>query len=221
MRGTDYVPRAEAIFYNWQEVLVHYASTRYKTWNIPDDMWKRLLDEQAAYRSRYAVAEDPAVRTSVAVLMRREARAKYEASIRQAVKAYITYNPAVGDEDRKDMGLPVHDTKPTRVQDPTTVVEAETDSSVIRRVGVHFHDKGKKSRAKPAGVQAAIMRWVVLDHVPVADEELIHTAVATHSPYVLEFDASDRGKMVYFSLCWINTRGKEGPKSEIYGAIIP
>ncbi|MDR1335405.1 MAG: hypothetical protein LBK22_01080 [Tannerella sp.] len=215
------MPRAEAIFFNWQDVLVHYASTRYKTWGVPDDTWKKLLDKQATYKNRYAVAEDPATHTPTANLMRKEARADYEALIRLIVKAYIINNPAVSDEDRKNMNLPIHDTKPSHVQDPTSMPEAESDSSTIRRIGVHFHDKGKKSKAKPAGVQAAVIRWAILDHPPVSDEELIHTVIATHSPYVLEFDASDRGKTVYFCLCWINTRGKEGPKSEVYSAIIP
>jgi hypothetical protein len=221
MRRSDYVPKKEAIFFNWQDVLMHHASTKYKTWNIPDDTWKKLLSEQTAYKTRYAVAEDPATHTPTAVLMRKEARAEYEALIRQVVKAHITYNPAVSDEDRKDMGLPIHDSKPTPAKDITSYPEAEVDSSVIRCAGIHFHDQGKTSKAKPEGAQAAVICWALLDHTPVSDEELIHTAIATHSPYVLEFDASDRGKTVYFYLRWINTRGKEGPKSEVYSAIIP
>ncbi|MDR1552126.1 MAG: hypothetical protein LBS69_01520, partial [Prevotellaceae bacterium] len=77
------------------------------------------------------------------------------------------------------------------------------------------------SKAKPAGQHGAEIRWTISD-TPVVDvEELIHSAFDTHTPFTLEFQGHERGRMAYFCLCWENTRGEKGPWSEIVSAIIP
>jgi hypothetical protein len=37
----------------------------------------------------------------------------------------------------------------------------------------------------------------------------------------LKFEGTDRGKTVYFALCWVNTREEEGDWSKIESSIIP
>ncbi|MDR0982341.1 MAG: hypothetical protein LBM07_03750, partial [Culturomica sp.] len=42
-------------------------------------------------------------------------RKEYETQLRMFIKSYITYNPKVSDEDKINMGLPVHKTTRTPV----------------------------------------------------------------------------------------------------------
>lgn len=219
--ASNYVPAAEDSFYEWEKNLIAYATSRYKAWGIPDDRWEKLLALQSAYHTRYdAVKNSPGAHA--AIQMRKEARKAFEAELRIIIKAYITYNPAISDEDRILMGLPVHDTKPTRVKIPTDHPDHELDLKTIRCLLIYFFAKGmKRSSAKPYGCHGAELRWAILDHVPVSEDELIHSSFATRSPFVLEFKEEDRGKKIYFCLAWENTRGEKGPKSEIFMAIIP
>jgi hypothetical protein len=46
-------------------------------------------------------------------------------------------------------------------------------------------------------------------------------AIETRMPYRADFDPEDVGKVVYFALRWINTRGQAGPWSQIYNAVVP
>jgi hypothetical protein len=50
---------------------------------------------------------------------------------------------------------------------------------------------------------------------------LIRSAFDTRTPFTLEFEGHERGKTVYFCLCWENTRGEKGHWSEIQSAVIP
>ena len=84
-----------------------------------------------------------------------------------------------------------------------------------------FFDSANEARAKPAGQHGAEILWAILDAPPAHLGDLVHSAFDTHSPYTLSFDESERGKTVYFALCWENTRGEKGPYSPIESAIVP
>jgi hypothetical protein len=220
--ASNYIPGAEGLFYDWEKNLITYASNHYKSWGITDMKWEELLALQLVYHTRYEVADNPATSTHAAIKMRQEARKSYESELRVIIKGYITYNPDVSDEDRIDMGLPVHDTKPTRVPVPKDYPDHELDLNVVRRLIVYFFTRGeKRSSAKPHGVHGAELLWAILDYAPASVTELVHSSFATSSPFLLDFDESERGKKVYFSLVWENTRGEKGPKSEIFDTIIP
>jgi hypothetical protein len=156
------------------------------------------------------------------VQAKNDSRKTLEKSLRQAVKEYLANNHLVTDEDRDNLGLPIHKTTRTPAPVATTYPDFDVDSSVIRRLTVHFYDQGsKKSKAKPAGQHGAEIKWAILDAPPASLNDLIHSAFDTHTPFTLEFDENQRGQTVYFCLCWENTRGEKGPWSEIVSAIIP
>jgi hypothetical protein len=156
------------------------------------------------------------------VLAKTEARKIAESKIRTALKSYVTYNPAVTDEDRRSMDLPIHKTTRTPAPVATTYPDFDVDSGTIRRLTIHFYDQGgKHSKAKPAGQHGAEIRWAMLDSPPTKIDDLLRSAFDTHTPFTLEFDEDQRGKTVYFCLCWENTRGEKGPWSEIISAIVP
>jgi hypothetical protein len=101
------------------------------------------------------------------------------------------------------------------------VIEATTDSSVIRQITLHYRNENSKSSAKPYGVHGAEIRWNILETPPTSDKELIYSEFSLRTPYTITFDADRRGKTIYFLLRWENTRGEKGPLSELYSAIIP
>jgi hypothetical protein len=121
------------------------------------------------------------------------------------------------------MGVVIRDRKPTPVNKPTSYPLYRIDSSMIRTLSVFFQALilGGRSRAKPAGVHGAEIRWAILDTAPASVDALTHSSFCTRSPFTLTFDESDRTKTVYFCLRWENTRGEKGPWSEIVMAVIP
>jgi hypothetical protein len=184
----------------------------------------------AAYSSKYTAFiaafndwKNPAERTPMKTSVLGETEKLFREAYRQLYTGFLKNNPLIADDDLLAMGLPTRHTggnHPSPVE--TTYPDVDMDSSMIRRLTFHFFARGhKKSKAKPAGQHGAEIRWAKLDTPPTAIAELIHSAFDTHSPFTLEFEENERGKTVYFCLCWENTRGEKGPWSEIQSAIIP
>jgi hypothetical protein len=187
--------------------------------HIPPDEVAKLTNAYAVWHAAYEATLKP--HTPVETEAKNDARAAGEQVIRPFKRRYLD-DPPVTNEDRVAMGLPVRDLVRTPDKKPETIPEAETDSSVIRRLGIHFKDRGAKSRAKPHGVHGAEICWNVQDQPPVnIDEELVHSDFDTASPFILVFGEADRGKRVYYALRWESATNLKGEWSEVYSAIIP
>jgi hypothetical protein len=218
----DFIPRADAVFNGWQNILMSNVASRAPALNIPLAEVAALQVLQNRWKTAYAATQDPATCTKGAVKEKQEARDAYEAGWRKLIRTYLTYNPALTDKDREDMGLPIHKTTRTPAPVAATYPNFDIDSSVIRCLSVHFYDQGsKRSKAKPPGQHGAEIKWAILDTPPATIAELSQSEFDTHTPFTLSFEENQRGKTVYFCLCWENTRGEKGPWSEIVSAIIP
>jgi hypothetical protein len=222
MSNSNFIPSREVDFFIWQGVFMTGASSRYKVLGISDNVWKELLDLQSDYRNKYHIAENPETHTPGAVERRKEARKGYEARLRIVIKGYVTYNPTVTDDERKDLGLPVHKTGHTPSSVADDAPDLEVDISTIGRLIIHFFMRGgRHKKGKPAGQHGAEVGWMIGDTPPARWEDLTHSAIDTNSPFTLSFENDQRGKTVYFALRWENTRGEKGPWSDIMVAIIP
>jgi hypothetical protein len=220
--SNDYIPYTDPGFHAWQGDLLSYISTRAGLWGISEVEWAKLEALQTVYLAKYAIAENPATRTSTAILEKNQARDAYTKEIRLVVKVHIIYNPVVTDGDRNNMALPIHKTTHTPAEVAKTYPDFDIDSSIIRCLIIHFYDQGqKKSKAKPPGQHGAEIRWAISE-TPIVDvSKLTNSSFDTHTPFTLEFEGHERGQMVYFALRWENTRGLKGHWSEIVSAIIP
>lgn len=213
-----YIPRADKDFYEWQKNFVAYAETHAAALKIPPEAIAALKGTQQSFETDYAAWENPN-HGKLDVAAKNDARTAHEQAIRGFIKGFL-YNPAVSDTDRRSMGIP--DPKPhTPVPIPTTYPEFEVDSSIIRRLIIHYRDNGSKSKAKPHGVHDAEIRWGISETSIRDPDELSGYDCDTASPFTLEFQGHERGKTVQFCLRWKNNRGEKGPWGEIGSAVVP
>jgi hypothetical protein len=219
--STDYIPTKEKDFHDWQSYSLKYVQTNKSRFGVTDAALTPVLAKQTLYEAKYLVSENPATRTSASILARQEARADFEEVLRPFYKSSIIYNQLVTDEDRRLMGVTVHDTKPTPVKPPHTVPEISLDAPAPAVIEIHFRDHEETGRAKPYGVHGAEIAWGVLEEKPDNWSDLPHSSFATHSPYRHTLDGKDRGKKFFFAVRWENTRGEKGPWTEIQETIVP
>jgi hypothetical protein len=217
---SDFIPKPDRLFLDWLNLVVNYLNNKFQLWNIPEVERQKVEQLLTAFATAFGLADNPQTRTPAAVTAKQETRKLAETGIRALLRSYVTNNPLVTDEDRRNMELPIHKTTRTPVPVPTTMPFFEVDSSVLRRLTIHFFDQNTK-KAKPAGVHGAEIRWAILDAPTVDVEDLTNSSFDTRTPFTLEFKGHERGKTVYFCLCWENTTGEKGPWSEIVSAIIP
>ena len=217
----NFIPRTDSDFNSWQKLLISYLNANHLKWNIPPETMSELETFSEAFDQTYQVTIDASTRTKPAIVEKDEARKSLEAAIRTSLKAYVTYNPAVTDKDRANMGLPIHKTTHTPVPVPMTVPEASVKLVASGVVEIHFHDKDAETKRKPTGVHGVEIAWDILESNPQSPQKLNKSAFDTKTPHRLVFDFAERGKHVFFALRWENTKGEKGEWSDLYDVIIP
>ena len=221
MGNKDYVPSPDYEFDQWSNTLMSYLSSRYLTYNVPQEFYMHVSGLRNIWSEKYAAAIMPTTRTSAAIIEKKNARSALEKDIRQMVREYLNHNHMITESDREQMGLTIYKKNRTPVPPPTTAPECHIDRAMLRCLKIHFRDAGSKSRAKPPGIHGAEIKWGFSDSPDISANQLINSSFDTRSPLTLEFDQADRGKYVYFCLRWENTRGEKGPWGEIANAIVP
>jgi hypothetical protein len=171
--ANDYIPQSDGAFLEWAKTLTTYVSTRLTNFNIPAGTLTPIQTQLTAYETAFEAAQNPN-RGKVDVLSKNEARDALKSSIRKFVKAYLAFNPVVTDADKESMGLPLHDSTRTPTPPPSTISEAEIDSSIIRQLTIYFKDNGSEKRGKPAGVHGVEIVWDITETAPAtADRDVI------------------------------------------------
>ncbi|MDR1198908.1 MAG: hypothetical protein LBK94_07870 [Prevotellaceae bacterium] len=222
MTNSNFIPRKDADFLQWTNNFMKYLGNRLTQFGFPKTVYDDLTVQHEDFVQKLEIADEPATRTKPSIQAKNTARVVFENALRQAIGEYLTRNHMLSDSDRDELGLPIRKTSHTPAPVATTYPDFDVDSSVIRRLTIHFYDHGSAgSKAKPAGQHGAEIRWVILDTPPASLKDLINSSIDTHTPFTLEFDENERGRTVYFALRWENTRGEKGPWSEIMSAIIP
>jgi hypothetical protein len=215
----DYIPNKDSELVSWSANFIAGVAANASTWSIPSNEVNSLQAANNAFVALQAQADSPA-RTSIIVAEKNAARKTLVAKIREMV-GFRLKNPVISDVQRIMLGLHVHDTTPTTIPVPTSRPELDIKVVDFRRLKVVFHDMGSKSKAKPYGVNGAVIIYAVLDSPPADINALTRNVLATRTPHILEFTDEERGKTVYIAICWQNEKGQKGPWSEIESAIVP
>ena len=220
MSSSKSIPRKDADFNVWQNVIANAANDNMTNWLLDSDWFEgRFFPARNAWVDAWAAYENPTTRTTLITFAKNKVRKNYE-KLLSILVSNLRVNTRVIDEERMALGIVIPDRKPSPAPVPTTYPMVTIDTSVIRRLGIHFRDSATNSLAKPKGVHGAEIKWVVTDEKPTI-EALLHSSFDTRTPYIFEFDDTQRGKTVWMCLRWENTRGEKGPWGDMISAIIP
>ena len=161
----DFIPTTDRAFNGWQGNLMLKVAARATELNIPSDVLAAVQAQATRWNTAYALAEDPSTRTKGAVKEKQEARDAYEHGLRQLIRTYLTYSLVLTDQDREDMGLPVHKTTRTHApvaSDAPFVAAAGHGPRVVR---VDFGES-QTSAAKPFGQHCIELASLISDTRP-------------------------------------------------------
>jgi len=217
----DYIPQNDAKMNLWQKNLVEIVASNKTEWGILDTDLALVKTKQAVWEPAFEKASNKQNRTAADVLAKDEAYDDYVATIRPFVAQWLANNNKVTDADRARMGLTVKTGTRTATPIPTTSPVGSIDFSVRLQHTIHFSDEASpRSKAKPAGVHGCEIYMKIDGEAPKDVSELTYVATDTATPYVVKFDGTKAGKMVYYWLRWVNTRGETGPWSITINAMV-
>jgi hypothetical protein len=215
----DYIPQKDSELVAWSANFTGQVVANAAAWEIPPGEVSVLQEANTTFAILHAQADSPA-KNSIVVAEKNTARTTLVGIIR-TLAGFRLKNPVITDAQRIALGLHVHDTTPSTIPVPHTRPELDIDVVDFRRLKVVFQDMGSDSKAKPYGVNGAVIVYAVLDAPPADINALTRSVLATRTPYTLEFTEEERGKTVYVAICWQNETGERGPWSEIESAIVP
>ena len=173
------------------------------------------------FNNDYLAWEDPSTRLPVYVISLKNSKASYIPKLRQ-LNRMVRNNTGISDEDLYALGFPPRSTnKPTPAPIPSTFPEAHIEPVGKGVINVHFRDQGASNKAKPAGVHGVEIKWGIMADKPATDDDLPNSTFDTKTPYQFVFKESQRGKRLFLTLRWENTRGEKGNWSDIYETYIP
>jgi hypothetical protein len=222
MKTKGYIPRSFAKLLTWLTNFITYL-------NLPDVMTRLGLDpmrvntlsiEVEKYREACAKA-DAANAGSIDRLDRKEKGEAVTKSVRHFVNAFLRYNEAVTDDDRKQLGLTIPDNTPTSAANPDEYPEIETDTSVLRRIVCRFLNREHRT-SKPRHVHGTELRsGFIPDGEKPSLTYLVDSSFSTRSSITLNFTDEQRGKRIGFCARYENNTGGKGPFGPIVTVFVP
>lgn len=220
MPNSDYIPSADGAFLAWEQNLLTYIGQKFTGWNIPTPQ-TTLVPLATAFEATYQACQNPN-RGKLDTQKKNEARKALEKELRIYNKAYLLYNPAVTDDDRTAMGLPIYSGTRRPVQPPTTSPQLLPDTGTRRIIKVYYKDEGASRRGKPAGVKGIEIKWAKRKEPPKDISELVNSAFDTNPPLELHFEEHERGEKIFMCGLWeIQREGEKGPPGDIVEVIVP
>ena len=214
------IPDKDSDFNVAANTIINGAYQNRDEWNLYGVWLDGVKAKHTTWKERYQQYLPSITRTPLITFEKNEARKALEKDLRMLVRN-LQSNPKVTADNLRSLGIALPNANRTPAPVPTNYPDFTTDSSMIRRLTVHFRDHDSTNNAKPKGVHGAEIRWAIRDTAPAGVKELGNSAFDTRTPFTLEFDDTERGKTVYFCLRWENTRSEKGPWSEIVSAIVP
>ena len=218
---TNYIPRSDIKFNLWQGNLMKEVQPKLTDWNIPEGDFNVLKSVQDNWNISFTKSSNKNNRTSADVQAKNDARKVYEKQLRGFVAQWLTSNSKIPNGDRERMGITIKSRTRTAVPKPVTIPVGDVDFSIHMQHTLHFRDDSTPHRkAKPAGTHGCEIWMKLGGDAPRDANELSYIITATRTPFVKTFDGNDAGKRVYYQFRWVNTRGEQGPWSNVISAMV-
>jgi hypothetical protein len=218
MAKKGYLPKKDAELVPWGENFTAHVTEKASDWGIPYDEVVVLQALLNTYKVIHARADSPE-KNAIIVAEKNTARKALVDKI-QGLVDFRLRNPIITDGERVAMGLHIRDTTHTPIPVPSTHPKLTLQAVDYCRMRADFQDAGSTSKAKPYGVNGAVIIYAVLDTPPSGREALSRSVLATRTPHFFEFTLEERGKTVYMAICWQNEKGQKGPWSKMESTVI-
>lgn len=211
--SSDFIPAKDGEALNFMQTFSAGITASVATYDLVAADATAIDAAVDAFAAAYAIATNPATRTSVSVNTKDEARAAAEEIVRQYA-AVIKMNAGVSDSNKIAIGVrPVNDTR-SPVPAPATspllnITMATPGVQVLRYADTLTPD----SAAKPPG-STSLQLFRAVGTAAITDPaEAEFLAAVTRNPVEVNFDAADAGKVATFFGRWANGKGETGPWS--------
>lgn len=207
--STPYIPPKDADFNSWLLNFSNVAVANPSNYGLSGGEVTAITGVQSAFYSAYALAINPATRTSVTVAAKDVARINAESVVRP-LAVRISKSAAVTNGDKAAIGVTIPSLVPSPVPPPVTAPAIILESAVIGLLNLAFRDStAPLVRAKPVGVIGCEV-WASVGTVAATDPaQCAFFGMFTKTPLQLPTGPAG-GKVVTVFCRWSNRSGVGG-----------
>jgi len=230
MSNVDYLPKGDLKLLQWVTnlLVVLLNEELLERWRIlpPTETLKDALEQ---YNTSIDNSRPP-FNTSLNIKRKNEAKKTLVKEVRGYVQGFIARNPYVTGSDKILLQLPVPDTIPTNVPQPTTQV---TGTLAFRGIGlIEMRDiRPTSEKPDPRAGYGVRIYWGIIGEAsefdafrliapPATGAQLPHSVFTRRNRYLFDF-AQERGREVFFCMRYENSKGEAGPWGKLISAFVP
>ena len=215
----DYIPKNDDELLVFTENLYAYALANYTRWQVPSPQ-SFLEAPVAAYKTALTVYQNPN-HGKIDTLNKNETKKALDSALRTYIQGFIARNPAVTDEDRERMELPLRDTIPSPHPAPDVKPVAEAVPSGKGRHTVTALNPQTGNKKKPPLVKGVAFAHRVRgpEEAPAKAEDM-PSVYQTAAVKDFQWGAEVYGKAVDYACVYENEGGKRGPWSDVVSLIV-
>lgn len=209
--NSDFLPSREAELADWLTTFQAVFSANPTSFGGTAAMAATNGTLTTAFLNAYAVAQNEATRSPVAITIKNAAKREVIANVRQIgrlVQGTASVTPAM----KQELGLNPRDTIPAPIPVPDSSPDIDIISVIGRVVKIRVHDASSGAkRGKPVGVYSASIYSFVGPTAPSDPSAYEFKGIATRSITEIVFpDSVVSGATVWLCAQWLNPRGQAG-----------
>lgn len=212
---SDYIPRKNVAFFNFQKNMVQMVVTNAAAWGIPPAAVGAFQTASAVYSPHWQNISNPATKTKGMVLMHNQSRKRFEKTVRQFVNQWLASNTALKVGDKTNLGLKERESKKHRRPHLLAAPDVYVMSHPGSRMLVVCREEGDSTRPSipkyADGVEVAYSVGTRPAHVGETTEHFVTLKARPE----IRLETGTAGKFFYAFARWVNLRDhtKNGPWS--------
>jgi hypothetical protein len=208
-----YIPAPDGDFATWLANFEAIVAVDFAALGLTAGQAGDVTTENTAYQAAYTASQDPGTRTPVTVAAKDAARISAEAVVRP-IAIQVRNNPGVSDPTKISLGLTVPSFPPVPVPIPTSFPVLDLLNATPGQHKVEYRDSDTPtSKKKPYG-SINMELWAVIGTSPAPDPTgAVFLGGRTKSPFFVDLDPADTGKVITYFARWLTRTNKVGPWS--------
>jgi hypothetical protein len=154
-------------------------------------------------------------------IIKDKAKEECIAEMRDFANSFIRFNKNMDEAAKSELGISSRDTTITHHPAPTVRPEV-----AVENTRNHFEHRilalnpANNKSSKPDDVHGVRYSWQIDGEVPASGEQLPKTKFNRRTSLVITYTEEDKGKTIYYAVCYENSVGAQGPWSPIKEAVI-
>lgn len=216
----SYIPTRDVDLVPWADNFSTLITASPATYGLQDSDAVAIAAVVTDFDNAYATAINPSTRTPATIAAKDSAKGAMLPILRFYAQT-IKLNQGVSNADKIALGIHINDAGPTPVPVPTTSPALTIDFQTHLRAVLRARDQTTPtSNAKPFGVVGGEVVCSVGTTVATDPDVAPFKRIQTKTPFDLNFDPADQGKIATVWERWFNRKGELGPWSTSVNLVI-